>query len=378
MFLEISAKLLIVIEIWPEMLEEKEQLDDLQFADEEKLRHEITYLSDRLKNLEVFKKMFFTLQEDLVEERRKFSELESQLNSSSDVESPAAQLDDTGDTQTVENIDSLKEELQSANNMAMLSMTTAGEYSAIIDFFRDSGSASDYESMVKMLFAAGSSYGCGISVEIRCNNDELVFSYDENVKDEQAAIITRLKLQGRLIEENGLICINYKKISLLISNLPQDDIEKYGRIKDNLVVLASGANSIVDSIDSKIKLTNERKNLYKIVKGTHHAMENISKGIGDQIRKTNAVQNAFIKGLVEAIAHSKLDEVEKKKLNSMLASGKKSLSKVLMESFVLDENFVEVISKLEKTYSVVDSTDNKTQTQSAKQPAVQVEDLPDI
>jgi len=32
----------------------------------------------------------------------------------------------------------------------------------------------------------------------------------------------------------------------------------------------------------------------------------------------------------------------------MLTSGKKTLSKVLMEFFVLDESFLEVITKLEK------------------------------
>lgn len=53
-------------------------------------------------------------------------------------------------------------------------------------------------------------------------------------------------------------------------------------------------------------------------------MKKISKGIADQIRKMNGVQNAFIKELVEAVAHSKLDEVEKKKLKSMLDAGKNS------------------------------------------------------
>ena len=31
--------------------------------------------------------------------------------------------------------------------------------------------------------------------------------------------------------KNGLVCINYVNISLLVSGLPQDDIDKYGRIK---------------------------------------------------------------------------------------------------------------------------------------------------
>ena len=336
------------------MLEIKQQHDETQLTDNEKLRHEVDYLHERLKNLEVFKKMFFTLQEDLVEERKKYSELKASLNKDTHVEddSDGVQSDQA---QVSVNIDSLKEELLSANQMATLSMTTAGEYGAIIDFFRESGLATNYQDMVQMLLAAGTSYGCGVSVEIRCNEGDLIFSYDDSIKDEKAAIITRLKLQGRLVEEDQHFCINFRNISLLIDNLPKNDIDKYERIKDNLVVLASGANSVVESIDSKVKLKKERKNLYKIVKGTHHAMEKIEKDIGEQIRKTSTTQNAFIKGLAEAVTHSKLREEEKNKLNVMLTSGKKTLSKVLMESFVLDENFLEVITKLEKTYSVVES-----------------------
>jgi len=40
-------------------------------------------------------------------------------------------------------------------------------------------------------------------------------------------------------------------------------------------------------------------------------MEKIEKGIEDQIRKTSAIQNAFIKGLTEAISHAKIGEDEK-------------------------------------------------------------------
>jgi len=336
------------------MLDNKRQLKETQLTDTEKLRHEVDYLHERLKNLEVFKKMFFTLQEDLVEERKKYAELEARLNKDTDkkIDSDEQQPDED---QAPVSIDALKEELLSANKMAMLSMTTAGEYNTIIEFFRESGTAANYEDMVQMLLAAGTSYGCGVSVEVRCNEGDLIFSYDDNIKDEQAAIITRLKLQGRLVEEEQHICINFTNISLLVDNLPRNDIDKYGRIKDNLVVLASGANSVVESIDSKVKLKKERKNLYKIVKGTHHAMEKIEKDIGEQIRKTSTTQNAFIKGLAEAVAHSKLREEEKNELNVLLTSGKTTLSKVLMESFVLDENFLEVITKLEKTYSVVES-----------------------
>ena len=85
--------------------------------------------------------------------------------------------------------------------------------------------------------------------------------------------------------------------------------------------------------------------------------------IGEQIRKTNKVQNSFIQALAKAFNELKQTPEDKARILDMLASGKKNLSKVLMETFVLDENFVDIISKLEKTYSVVESAEKNTQSE---------------
>ena len=342
------------------MPDKEASMDDLQFADSDRLRHEIKFLRDRVTNLDIFKRLFFTLQEDLVEERSRYSELETQLNS---LGAPVdGQQVDELSSQALAPVMALKQELQSSNGMEMLAITTANEHSALVDFFTKSNDASDYQEVVELLFTSASAYRCEVSAELRCQDGELLFSHNDATKDEHARMIKRLKLKGRVVEEKGVLCINHGNISLLASNLPLDDIDRYGCIKDSLVVLTSGANSVIDSLDTSVKLEHERKNLYKIVKGTHQAMEKIEKGIGDQIRKTSKVQNSFIQEVAATITDLKQSPEDKAKILDLLASGKKSLSEVLMETFVLDENFVDIISKLEKTYSVVESA--KTNTQS--------------
>jgi len=336
-------------------------IDDLQFADSDRLRHEIKFLRDRVTNLDIFKRLFFTLQEDLVEERSRYTELEAHLHSLG-VPSVDGQEEELS-SRALAPVTALKQELESSHGVEMLAITTANEHSALVDFFRNSEDASNYQEIVELLFASASAYRCEVSAELRCQDGELLFCQNDAIKDEHARVIKRLKLKGRLVEEKGMLCINHGKISLLASELPLDDIDRYGCIRDNLMVLASGANSVIDSLDAGVKLAHERKNLYKIVKGTHQAMEKVEKGIGDQIRKTSKVQNSFIQELASAVNELKQSPEDKARILDMLASGKKNLSKVLMETFVLDENFVDIISKLEKTYSVVESAEKNTQSE---------------
>ena len=59
-----------------------------------------------------------------------------------------------------------------------------------------------------------------------------------------------------------------------------------------------------------------------------------------------------------------LPDEEKYKIKPFIGLGTKSLSKVLMEPFVLDEHFIGILARLEKTYSVVESADAKPQIDS--------------
>ncbi|MCW8854879.1 MAG: hypothetical protein OQK72_09285, partial [Gammaproteobacteria bacterium] len=93
---------------------ENVSLDDLKFADEEKFRHEIEYLRGRVTNLESFKEKFFALQKNPGQ---------NVTASSGDVAARISQLE---------------ADLKSATKMAMLSMTTTGEYGAVVDFFKES------------------------------------------------------------------------------------------------------------------------------------------------------------------------------------------------------------------------------------------------
>ncbi len=321
------------------MADDKQAMDDLEFASEERLRHEVDYLRGRIINLEVFKGMFFTLQEDLVVERSKNSKNQSQSNLPNSDEVSAK-------------INSLTQELEAANEMAMLSITTAGEYSAIIEFFRNSGSVNSYDEMVDLLFSSISSYGVKVSAEVRCYAGENIYCLDPLIKEEHSSLLKRFKIKGRLVEEESVVCINHENISLLICELPEADRDKCGRIKDNVMVLASGANSVIDTIDAKNKLASERKKLYTIVKSTHHAMVHVVQDRNSQLSKMDKVQHSFASKVLDIIDDFELLESHKKKIHDLIDSGEKKLSKILKTTFMLDDKFMEIIAKLEKTYAV--------------------------
>jgi len=337
--------------------------------EKDKSLHEIDFLQGRIKNLTVFKKMFFTLQEDLVEERKKTADLEARLKDDSQVnqthiecqeasglknehsESPAI----TSNSQTdLSEIKKLKEDFANLEQLNQMLISVADEYLSVIDFYSKGSEQSNYKDLILLLFDSMVSFNCEMSAEVRCYDGELNFFFNDKLQDEHVSLLRRLKIRGRLVEDNNVICVNLPYISFLIDGLPKNDERVYLRVKEILLLLVSGTNNIIKSLDIDKKLQAERKNLYKIVRGTQKNIEKIEQDIGRRIQETGRVQVDFIVKISEVLGSMGLSIDDKKKLNTLLNAGKNSLSHNLKKAYVLDTNFLDVISKLEKAYSFID------------------------
>ncbi len=356
------------------MSEEKSLFDELQIDEDQKLHHEVIYLQDRLKNLSIFKKMFFTLQEDLVEERRKYAKLEARIkdgmdtnlensNQNSQVELFNDLLEslESDVSADVSDIEKLENDYNKLTQLNTLLMEAADEYLDVIDFYQEINLIDNHQDMVTLLFNAVSHYCSEMSVEIRCDEEEeeYLFFYDDLLKVEHTKLLRRLKIRGRQVEEARYTCINFAHVSLLVGDLLDEDPRKKQRIKEVLVLLVAGGNNILKSFEIKNKLKIERKNLYKIVKGTQKTIEKLEREIGNKIQNTNISQIAFIESVSDMFEKMDITDMEKKRLDVLLVSGKENLNNSLNESFVLDANFLDIIIKLEKAYAIVEYDENK-------------------
>jgi hypothetical protein len=351
-------------------VQEEDILDDLAFADEDQLRHEIKYLRERLVNLEGFKGMFFTLQADLVAEREKLAAYESgSVKNSEDQNQEASTPESSLDSQ-IENdeVDRLQNELKTATEMAKLSMTTTGEYGSILDFFKKSGAVENYNQLADLVFETVNSYGLSSAIQVRCLEGELNFSSDEERKDLYKDLISGFRVQGRLVEEEAVICVNFENISFISGNFPVEDAERCGRLKDYLVILCSGVDERIKALDTQITLENQKRNLHKIVKATHNAISKIEKGINKQILQVNGVYNILEKKLSESITDLGMSDQPKKVLLNVLSENKTKLNAVLTRSLTLDQHFVTIIAKLEKAYGA-----EKTEEESDDDSTVDIE-----
>ena len=328
------------------MTESSENTDDLLYASEERLRHEIKFLRDHVANLEAFKKLFFVLQAELVTERSKIAELTRQMHGLAPekiVEKPSANV-------VEEQIHQLETDLHNTQDMASLAMTTMNEYGLVIDFFKESVTAVNYQDLTMLLFMAVSGYGLAATVLIRSVHGELIFTQNEAMKDHDVALINRFKTHGRIVEHEDVVVINFTNIGLLARNFP-DDAEKAGRIKNYLTTLCYGVNGRVDAIDANSRLKKERQNLFSIVNGASKAMATIKQSLSEHVHQTDDMCKQVTQSMNEAFVKLGMPETQRHILGGLLKSGNNRLDVILAEILALDEKFVVLLGQLEQAYA---------------------------
>ena len=306
---------------------ENVSLDDLKFADEEKFRHEIEYLRGRLINLESFKEKFFALQKN---------------------PGQAVSSNDSGDSTA--RISQLETDLKSATKLAMLSMTTTGEYGAVVDFFKESTAVKDYQKLIDVFFRSVTSYGLESTVLVHGLDGDEAFSQLAEHKELDIELIEKNREQGRVYEHDGMLSVNYKNVSMLFRGFPEDDMEKKGRLHDNLVILGSGLNGSIDALNLDIKMGRQRQNLHTIVKAIPKVIDKIEQDLGTQLKKTDVMCDQVIVNTSQLVKGHGLSGGQEKELNSLLVTHKNQLHKVLAESIVIAEQFAEIMNTLERTY----------------------------
>lgn len=151
----------------------------------------------------------------------------------------------------------LRKENLEINKAFMTSMTANGELGGVLSFLRESFFIDDYDKLgkqiVKTLFEEMS---LNSTVQIRIFDEVINYSPDGNIFNLEAELLKRVRDGGRIINYGKRLILNFGDISVLVKNMPLEDADLCGRIRDNLSLMLEGAMARLSSITVLIENRN--------------------------------------------------------------------------------------------------------------------------
>lgn len=179
----------------------------------------------------------------------------------------------TGFVRGVVEVASLRESGVDNMRVAMTAMSSMGELGVVLRFLSDCFHKSDHSQVGAAVLESLAAYSLSGCCQLRGQGFCVTAVTEGESRASCEAIIAKLCNVGRILEFKNRMIVNYPNVSILMSNVPED-AEIRGRIRDNVAMLAEGAQARI------ISLILESENIRKR-DGIHYALAEIREMAAD-------------------------------------------------------------------------------------------------
>jgi CheY-like chemotaxis protein len=159
---------------------------------------------------------------------------------------------------------SLSQNVDSAFRTAMTAMSSAAEMGVVLHFFRESFSTQTYAALGRQILGAMSQLGLDSSVQLRSRYGEHNLTAEGLCSPLEASILSNVRASGRIVDLGARTAINYERVTLLAKNMPREDVDRYGRLRDALALLAEGIDARIKGLDDEESLTRRNRALTQV------------------------------------------------------------------------------------------------------------------
>ncbi len=157
----------------------------------------------------------------------------------------------------------LQAQYELAQKTAFIAMTGTSELGMAVQFVEKSYAHKTYEELADGLFGVMGHLQLECCLMIMDENTPLWFSSGGSISPLEKELIEMADKDMRFFDFGANTIINYPTLSLLVKNMPLDDPERYGQIKDLLPVMLSAANAKNSTISVEMALLGQSRDLLR-------------------------------------------------------------------------------------------------------------------
>jgi CheY-like chemotaxis protein len=234
--------------------------------------------------------------------------------------------------------DQLKMQLAQATEMAYIAMSGTSDLGVNIQFLLDVNKCGNLDELGMRVFQALKSYGISCSLQMR--SQFVVKNMEANgmSKSLESKLLSEMKDQGRYVDFGHRSVMNYESVSLLVKNMPIDDENKYGAIKDNVFSLLQGIDARVKALDTLDSLALEKNLVRSLTIKMKDLMSSVDESYQVVMKDIAAVVEDMADSIEGSMQYLGMSEEQETSLQTTIELAIVRTSKVFNEGLNLDKD----------------------------------------
>jgi CheY-like chemotaxis protein len=128
-----------------------------------------------------------------------------------------------------------------ASSTAMTAMTSMSEMGALLESLNHFNASADIQTLAKAVLAGLGSYCLNCAVQIRSPEQVISLSGHGEASPLEISVMDHMTGMDRIVHFKSRMSIHYPHVAMLVNNMPVEDPDRCGRLRDHLAMLVEGA-----------------------------------------------------------------------------------------------------------------------------------------
>lgn len=246
-------------------------------------------------------------------------------------------------------LDDLAQQSSNAQQIAFTAMISMGDLGVVIDFLRQTTVSKTYHGIAQLLLDAMHTWGLRGAVQIRGKRGQINLTSDGQMSPLQNSVLETMREMGRIFEMGPRAIINYEKVSLLVENLPTQDPDKVGRMRDHLAVLAESTDMRIGALDA----VNAHQQQTVGIEGALGELKSTLARLADNTQRNRSIGQVHMLEALEHLTHTLgtlgLNDSQREYVDDLVRCAMDDTRHYFDEAASLDTEFADVVTRLEQT-----------------------------
>lgn len=212
----------------------------------------------------------------------------------------------------------LQRQANDAMSTALEAMTASSEMGQLVQFLEASNLCEDFEQLHEAVISTATQFGLDTCCMMH-DGEQLRF-FDCAPQSPEARIMVKCQPHHRIYDFGPRTIFSEKNFSLLVKNMPLDEPNRLGRIKDNIAILITMVETRIKSMKMELELVGQRNVIVKsLIHVTEEKLQLINTSISNHERKLGVVMQQMVERLEDKLVFLGLEEDQELALRQLAA-----------------------------------------------------------
>ncbi len=242
----------------------------------------------------------------------------------------------------------MKSKINYATSTAFTAMSSMSETGLLMETLKNFNANNTAQGLAQLVIAALQQFQLDGFVQLKTDTGVVALNPRGEASNVELAILQKMASMDRIMSFRNRLSIHYPNVQLVVNNMPLDDEDRCGRLRDHLAILIEAAESRLEAIKVKTTLI-ATQNQLAIMNSIQSLTSTLSE-IDQQQRQGNVERTALFGDVMmqmeSALSAFGLSDRQEENLLSVVRNGWEKIAATYTDEAALQNKLTNVVQTL--------------------------------